>query len=308
MKNLLALCFTLFLSLPVSVAHATAMQVASNGNCSTNDVQIGGIKPITAGGLGSNVGGMTYPIDATRCLGYVTDPDNDWGNDPSPNIGALGDGLLNEEISNQGYYIPGDYFLTNPKDSMVDLDGDGDATDPGWIRLGGSETGGTGEWSFEYDFINGYDLDAVLDITFGTTVVNGEILGYWSLFVDPLAIPFATQALGRPSIFDHLAFVLKGPNTNRQGEDQFGEWAVYDFNFHDLIDDGLDVSLGDTAYFFEGTWDAANIFDGKDTSHISIWAHDPPAGDTEIPLPTTLTLLLLGLVGLGANHSKKPCR
>jgi len=266
-------------------SYAGLMEVVSDGTCNVSSVQITNITAVAP--PGSNI--VTEgDIDATSCLGFITSPDNDWGNGPNPNIGALYDGLLNEEASNtkQGdsYYVPGDTFLTNANDSMVDLNDDGDATDPGWIRLGGMEVGD----DFIYDFVNSYNLDDVLDISF-------NLDGTWSLTVDPFAIEFATIALGRPSVFDHLAFVMKGPNNVD------GSWAIYDFNFYDLIDDyganGLDISLGDTAYAFEGTWDK-NLFVNDDAlSHMSIWAHDPPAG-TSVPEPSTLAIFALGLMGL----------
>ena len=285
-----------FLALLVNgSSYAGLMEVVSNGNCNLSSVQITDITAVAP--PGSNIVPANSAIDATSCLGYVTSPDNDWGNGPTPNIGALYDGLLNEQASNtkhgDSYYVPGDYFLTNPNDSMVDLDNNGSKTDPGWIRLGGAEATGPDEdliLSFNYDVINGYDLDEVIDMSFSFD-------GTWSLTVDPAAIEFATLALGRPSVFDHLAFVMKGPNTNHEGDDEFGEWAIYDFNFHDLIDDGWDISLGDTAYAFAGTWDAATIFNGKDLSHLSVWAHDPPAG-TSVPEPSTLAIFALGLIGL----------
>lgn len=284
-------------------SYAGLMEVVSNGNCNVSSVQITGITAVAP--PGSNIVPANSAIDSTSCLGYVTSPDNDWGNGPNPNIGALYDGLLNQEASNEkqgdSYYVPGDYFLTNPNDSMVDLDNNGSKTDPGWIRLGGAEATGPDEdltLPFNYDVINGYDLDAVIDMSFSFD-------GTWSLIVDPAAIELATIALGRPSVFDHLAFVMKGPNTNNEGGDsaEFGEWAIYDFNFHDLIDDGWDISLGDTAYAFAGTWDV-NLFGGKDLSHLSVWAHDPPAG-TSVPEPSTLAIFALGLMGVWLRKTSK---
>lgn len=297
MRKVLITFATYMLFLLPMLTQATMIEVVSNGNCVTSSVQISNIRTINPSGtLGSSVGGVPYPIDSTSCLGYVTSPDNDFGNGPNPNIGGLGDGLLNQEVF-KNYFISGDHFLTHPNDSMVDLDGDGIKTDPGWIRLGGSDTGGTGDWSFNYDAINGYDLAQILDVTFGTRIENGNLIGYWTLYVDPSAIPFVTNALGRPTLFDHLAFVLKGPNTNNQGADQFGEWAVYDFNFYELIDAGLEVSLGDQTYAFTGTWDASTVFDGKDLSHLSIWAHDPPISTrVQIPEPTTFMLVAFSLL------------
>jgi hypothetical protein len=241
------------------------------------------------------------PINSTACLGFVTTPSNDWGNNPSPNLGGLEDGLMNGEVvkgigqDNNSYYVAGDEFLTNNKDSMIDLDGDSVADDPGWIRLGGAETETNGIWDFEYDSIGGLSLASLITMT-----LNND--GNWSLAVDPYAITAVTNELGRPTVFDHLAFVMKGPNNG--GED-FGSWAIYDFNFYDLIDNGLNISLGDTAYDFEGTWDV-NMFNNDNAlSHFSIWAHDPPATTTVVPEPSTLAIFVLGMIGLVTRRFKK---
>lgn len=277
-------------------------QVESDGKCLTSSVQITGITAVAP--AGENIVPANTAIDSTSCLGFITYPDNDWGNSPSPNMGGLGDGLLNSEtvLKGQGqdkdsYYVPGDYFLTNDSDSMVNLDGIGEADDPGWIRLGGAETKSNGEWNFQYDSIGNYNLGSVIDMSFFDD-------GTWSLAVDPSAIAFATAALGRPSVFDHLAFVLKGPNKGKGDDD--GSWAIFDFNFHDLIDDGWDISLGDTAYMFEGTWDKDLFINDDALSHMSVWAHDPPAPATyDVPEPSTLAIFALGMIGLVSRRFKK---
>ncbi|MGL1957049.1 MAG: PEP-CTERM sorting domain-containing protein [Colwellia sp.] len=267
-------------------------EVVSNGECLETTIQITDITTVAP--VGSNIVPVNTTINSTSCLGFITSPNNDFGNNPIPNMGGLGDGLLNEEIGGQGqdsYYVPGDYFLTNSKDSMVNLDGIGEADDPGWIRLGGAETVSGGEWNFQYDSIGEYYLGSVIDMSFYDN-------GTWELAVDPSAILLATAALGRPSVFDHLAFVMKGPNNID------GSWAIYDFNFHDLIDNGLAISLGDTAYKFEGTWDK-NLFVNDDAlSHMSVWAHDPPVV-SNIPEPSTLAIFALGIIGLALRRFKQ---
>jgi len=283
MKNrFVAVVAPLILSANVSAGVIEVTNVnnlTSNGNCNVSSVQI---TSITTNPGNTGVTGLTYPIDSTKCLGYVTTPHNDWGNNPVSNQGQLGDGLLNQEPNKDGYFVGGSYFLDHPDDSLVDIDNDGDATDPGWIRLWGTEEG--------YDSIGNYDLEDVLDISFNQD-------GSWSVSVDPLAIPFATQALGRPSVFDHLAFVLKGPNPN-SGHETSG-WAIYDFNFNELIANGLNISLGDTAYNFAGTWDYASV------SHASIWAHDPPASTTTVTEPSTIMIMALGLLWMYSRRIRQ---
>ena len=285
--------------------------VASNEKCLTSSVQITSITSVEP--VGTNIVAENTAINSTSCLGFITYPDNDWGNNPRLNQGGLEDGLLNGEPVRKGkgsnkdeYYVPGDYFLTNDNDSMVNLDGIGEANDPGWIRLGGAETKSEGEWNFQYDSIGSFDIGSVIDeLSFSDD-------GTWTLAVNPSAIPFATAALGRATVFDHLAFVMKGPNKGgKKDGNNDGSWAIFDFNFHDLIDDGLDISLGDTAYKFTGVWDQDLFINDDALSHMSIWAHDPPAAlnvpepSTDVPEPSTLAIFALAIICLASRRLKR---
>jgi hypothetical protein len=227
---------------------STADVILSAESCKPEAVTITSIKSVFPVGQELVDNG---PINSTACLGFVTTPSNDWGNNPSPNLGGLEDGLMNGQIRESrgnepdgSYFVPGNQFLTNTKDSMIDLNEDGTVNDPGWIRLGGAETETNGIWNFEYDSIGGLSLANLITMTLNN---NGD----WSIAVDPSAIVAVTDELGRPTVFDHLAFVMKGPNN---GGDTFGSWAIYDFNFYDLIDNGLNISMGDTAYDISGKW------------------------------------------------------
>lgn len=223
-------------------------------------------------------------------------PDNDWGKEPSPNVGGLYDGLLNGEIksikdhstrppTDVYYYVDPNQFLTNPNDTWVS------ENNVGWIALAQSDSTVNGEWinNSSYSKVNDYDLNQVLDISFKND-------GNWSMLVDPAAIVAASMALGRPAVFDHLTFVLKGSNNLA------ASWAIFDFNFWDLIDAGLEISLGDTAYYFTGTWDP-KVINNRDLSHVTIWAHDPLIA--QIPVPATFWLLTLGLAGLFTSRGLK---
>ena len=277
-------------------------EVISNGSCKTESVKISSIATVPTG---PNI--VTTPINSTSCLGFVLTPDNDWGNNPNPNKGGLGDGLLNGQIvsgtgqDDNGYYVSGDQFLTNEEnDSMVDLNGDGIFDDPGWIRLGGAETKTGDDWNFVHDSIGGLSLVDLITMSLSDD-------GTWSLGVDPSAIAAVTDELGRATVFDHLAFVMKGPNNGANGpngDPNIGSWAIYDFNFHDLIEDGLAISLGDTAYNFEGTWDVDMFNNDNALSHFSVWAHDPPA-TFDVPEPPTLAIFALGMIGLASRRFKK---
>jgi hypothetical protein len=287
-----------FTLLVCSVGNAGIIsEVVSAGNCSTAGVQITSM--ISVAPVGGEI--VAAPINSTSCLGFVTTPENDWGNGPSPNKGGLEDGLLNGEIKligsgkpedKDGYYVPGEQFLTNENDSMVDLNGDGIFDDPGWIRLGGAETKTVEDWDFEYDSIGALSLIDLITMSLSDD-------GTWSLGVDPSAIAAVTDELGRATVFDHLAFVLKGSNN----DPAYGTWVIYDFNFHDLIDDGLDVNLNQ-AYNIAGTWDKNMFSNDNALSHVSIWAHDPPV-TFDVPEPSTLTIFTLGMIGLVSRRFRK---
>ncbi|WP_162883972.1 hypothetical protein [Chromatocurvus halotolerans] len=269
------------------------LEYASAQPCETDSVKITGIyenngsininNPI---GFRSGAALSSYPISSTSCLGFITDPNNAWGKSPSPNVGDLYDGLLNGQIGGTGntdYYIDPNQFLTNDNDAWVD------ATTPGWIMLAQSEVTSNGEWinDSSYKDVNEYNLNQFIDLSFNN---NGE----WSLLVDPGAIDGATQALGRPAVFDHLTFVLKGSNSAE------APWAIFDFNFWDLLDAGLDISLGDTAYYFTGSWQP-NVVNGQELSNVGIWAHDPLFSITQVSAPGTLWLIGLVMVFAGGT-------
>jgi hypothetical protein len=283
------------------VSNAELIKLEGAGNCNLSDVKITSIKAVLTNGPELVKSG---DLDSTKCLGFVSTPSNDWGNNPSPNLGGFEDGLLNGEIvngkgQNKGneYYVAGDEFLTNINDSMVDIDGFGRFEDPGWIRLGGSnedKPDAQGIWNFAYDSIGELSLGGLINMSLNSN-------GTWSLAVDPNAIGAVTRELGRPTVFDHLAFVMKGPNN---GKDDFGAWAIYDFNFYELIEKkNLEISFGDTAYKFEGTWDVDMFNNPGALSHFSIWAHDPPA--RVVPEPSTLAIFALGIIGLMSRRFKK---
>jgi hypothetical protein len=109
------------------VSNAELIKLEGAGNCNLSDVKITSIKAVLTNGPELVKSG---DLDSTKCLGFVSTPSNDWGNNPSPNLGGFEDGLLNGEIvngkgQNKGneYYVAGDEFLTNINDSMVDIDG-----------------------------------------------------------------------------------------------------------------------------------------------------------------------------------------
>lgn len=285
-------------SLPSYPVPTGATPVVSNGDCANHldSVQITKITTIFSDSDPSRVGGQVNSsnLNATNCLGFVLEPDNDWGDTPSPNVGALFDGMLNGQLSPAGfgdYYVDPNTFLTNDKDQWKNPNA------PGWIALAGGECNDDADCDYPvYNDVGGVsNLASLLDISFG--------IGTWSLTIpDPQALLVAISGELGDAAFDHLTFVLKG--ANKKKDTDAGTWAIFDFNFWDLIAEyendpntGADIRF-DELYNFEGTWDTG-VIRGKDLSHWSVWVHDPPASSfEEIPVPAPLLLMAPALIML----------
>lgn len=233
-------------------------------------------------------------VSATDCYA-VSGPGNDFASDYKANTGTLYEGMFNGE-SFKNYHVDPNLFLDNANDSWVD------ATTPGWISLaqinGAEEDVNDNLAPFEvtYSSIGGVDLKQLLNITFG--IDNG--IGFWSLNFIPDAdevIKEVDKLLGRPTRFDHLAFILKGGNKH--------DWYMYDFSFWDLMDEqNLSIDLNDP-HSISGTWNPNLFFSGKDVSHIQIVAHDPPPNSTDVPEPKALLIFLFsGLVLMMVRRAK----
>lgn len=84
---------------------------------------------------GSDVVYVGTVINATKCIGLYSGNDSGTLTQPNPNLGGLNDGLLNGQdgvLSSTWFQAP----TGLPQSPMLDLDGDGDFTDPGRIYLG----------------------------------------------------------------------------------------------------------------------------------------------------------------------------
>lgn len=270
------------------------------------------------GGTGDVV--FSGSVNATSSLGLASEPTSSNPYSPGdPNIGHLGDGLLNGE---DGWVDP---LYFQEEEDLYELKG---KTASGWIHLWGAEydvgLGGSystvdasgtsaidlyqdGDGTGDY---NAVDLADILQISLNCNGGSDCNSGTWSIWIDPITVQIIDDLLDL-SIFDHLLIELKYGNENSGGG-----WALYDWDFPYMLEQaalyeaangvgtsGFDLANFDfeTAYTFEGTWQTES---GQGLSYVNFWAHDPP-GATTVPEPTALALMGLGLAGIGFARKKK---
>jgi hypothetical protein len=251
---------------------------------------------------------LTSQHSATSCVGVFSGANDDPLSSPFLNIGQFGDGLLN---GGNAFFTGMEFIETS---DLQDVDGIDGKNDPGWVRLAHFDAGNSNNSAsgITYDtagpIANNLEYpELVLDIsdllTLGLTCSNGALGDCkqldWTLATNALIIPTVQQLLGNAT-FDHLAFSVKAGN----------RFAVYDFNFNDIFEDESLLNF-QTPYILSGSISTSDFINnsknGKSKSfagisHLNVWARDPVDNSTQVPGPSSLAILSLGIIGFASRR------
>lgn len=291
----------LMIGLMVFSFQLQATLIAGTKTCHVDDVKVTSYQKQD----GSPAVTLSPNVSASACLGAYT------GNDATAtgdNLGYDTHGFLNDKT-----LFP-DYGAFLAADELQDLEFAGNFKDPGWIFVGKQDmesTGpvfeagvvqkGTESYTFSSDILtmqNCKDKDGVALTNCNADAVSGE----WVYKPPQLNPQILLDLLGINKFFDQAAVVFKSGT----------QFAIYNFR---LADFGLPPVLGtaDENYIFTGTWNMYDTlvmekncpprqvgpcFSRPGLSHVSLWLRDPSITQIEVPEPTSIALLALGLLGL----------
>lgn len=253
--------------------------------CDVSDIQITHIQLLD----GVDPGMTVPPINSSKCIGPFKGNNSVFINPTVGNLGYDEDGWFNKE----SIYWPSLPAAFTDNSELLDLDGDGDVDDPGWIYLGKDEGMGF-KGATSTDGINSYTfIDDLLVLSncknkddANTACVGGDaVMGEWA-WHPPAMNPQELLDLLGGLFFDQAAVIFKSANY----------FVVYNFAIGEL---GLDpVLANDFNYSVNGIWDTSEtlINNGGQPaglSNISLWARDPILPAVMIPEPPSIGLFAL---------------
>ena len=269
-------------------------------SCQNSDITITSISK-----QGVNGDSRSLNQDASNCLGAFSGSDAFTGNTTQGNIGIKDTGYLNKTNYFDGY----EYGAFVGEDDLLDLSGNGEADDPGWIfatKIDFNDDGTPGGTKLGEIENNGQTFkfaEGLIELNFYD---NKRTSGTWT-YTPPETNPQElVDVLGINKFFDQAAVIFKSAR----------QYAIYNFTLAEL---GLDPVVGteDTNYRFSGTWDMSGTLktpNGKNPaglSNVSLWLRDPEFVDSSsqptpnpVPTPGTLFLFGAGLFGLGAMRKR----
>lgn len=273
---------------------AFSMNSASALDCTTDSFKITAAAPTGT----SMVQFGPTGIEATKCVGVYAEPKNVASIQAAqPNLGYLGNGLLNGE----GGWVSPTAFIDSTR--LQDLKTPGAKVDPGWVQLGMVQGNGGLFKAADVTPVGGtaFNLGEVLNYvqTVDNTLspVAGGTAGTWTLTVASNIVDVLhAHGLFKRSSFDQLAFEVKAGS----------KWAVYDFDFTKFA--GFDLSQ---PYTISGTWNLNDFpnpgkkgYADNSISDMILWARDP-INLGEAPEPGSMALMGLGLLSLAGLRRRQ---
>jgi hypothetical protein len=261
--------------------------------CKVSDVKITTVQLLD----GSPAGTLPVPENASNCLGAYSGQNNLFTN-PVQNLGYDDDGWFNTEDYLGLWDGPG-AFIDDA--DLLDLDGDGDMDDPGWVYVGKEDldsgyvpqtsSNGLESYTFIDNLITFSDCKNKNGGTESSCFGGEAVSGNWA-YNPPTTNPEALTDLLGGNFFDQVAIVFKAGKS----------FAMYNFNIFDL---GLPpVLAGQPNFAFTGTWDISKVLNNKGLSNFSFLARDP-INVASVPEPSSWALMLFASLFIYRQRKNK---